>query len=81
LQQTETSKSFSHQIGLRFDLSFSITAKRYWCKKYGPQARLLLPTPLQQSFSNKQIVCVEYDSLTEEQEREIFQVCFHGTNV
>jgi hypothetical protein len=31
--------------------------------------------PLQQAFANKQIVCVEYDSLTEEQEREIFQVC------
>ncbi|KAI9507223.1 hypothetical protein F5148DRAFT_144121 [Russula earlei] len=50
-----------------------ITAKRYWCKKYGTAARLLLPPPLQQSFSNKQIVCVEYDSLTDEQEREIFQ--------
>ena len=56
-------------------MPFSITSKRYWCKKYGANARLLLPTPLQQAFANKQIVCVEYDSLTEEQEREIFQVC------
>jgi hypothetical protein len=39
---------------------------------------VLLPTPLQQAFANKQIVCVEYDSLSQEQEREIFQVCPHG---
>ncbi|KAH9961871.1 hypothetical protein BJV74DRAFT_984118 [Russula compacta] len=51
----------------------SITAKRYWSKNLGTNARLLLPTPLQQAFANKQIVCVEYDSLTDEQEREIFQ--------
>jgi hypothetical protein len=38
---------------------------------------VILPTPLQQAFANKQIVCVEYDSLTHEQEREIFQVCPH----
>ncbi|KAI0296749.1 hypothetical protein B0F90DRAFT_1811280 [Multifurca ochricompacta] len=50
-----------------------ITAKRYWCKKQGANARTLLPKTLQQSFANKQIVCVEYDSLTDEQEREIFQ--------
>jgi hypothetical protein len=57
------------------DHAFSVSAKRYWCKKYGANTRLILPTPLQQAFANKQIVCVEYDSLAEEQEREIFQVC------
>ncbi|KAN0114173.1 hypothetical protein V8E52_006971 [Russula decolorans] len=51
----------------------NISAKRYWCKKCGTNLRILLPTPLQQAFANKQIVCVEYDSLSEEQEREIFQ--------
>ncbi|KAH9979380.1 hypothetical protein BGW80DRAFT_595558 [Lactifluus volemus] len=50
-----------------------ITGKRYWCKKQGANSRALLPKALQQAFANKQIVCVEYDSLTDEQEREIFQ--------
>jgi hypothetical protein len=54
----------------------SITAKRYWWKKqHGANAKALLPKTLQQAFANKQIVCVEYDGLTSEQEREIFQVC------
>ncbi|KAH8981423.1 hypothetical protein EDB92DRAFT_2102872 [Lactarius akahatsu] len=52
-----------------------ITAKRYWWKKHGANAKALLPKTLQQAFANKQIVCVEYDGLTSEQEREIFQVC------
>ncbi|KAH9059637.1 hypothetical protein EDB87DRAFT_751505 [Lactarius vividus] len=50
-----------------------ITAKRYWWKKHGANAKALLPKTLQQAFANKQIVCVEYDGLTSEQEREIFQ--------
>ncbi|KAH8981110.1 hypothetical protein EDB86DRAFT_3107326 [Lactarius hatsudake] len=69
----ETSKhlSFSNYSELRF--MCSITAKRYWWKKHGANAKALLPKTLQQAFANKQIVCVEYDGLTSEQEREIFQ--------
>ncbi len=74
--QIETSKYFTLKLGLGVDRLFSVSAKRYWCKKFGAN-RLLLPTPLQQAFANKQIVCVEYDSLNDEQEREIFQVCPH----
>lgn len=66
---------FQPQIGSCVNHAFSISAKRYWCKKHGANPRIILPTPLQQAFANKQIVCVEYDSLSEEQEREIFQVC------
>ena len=29
---------------------------------------------MQQIFINKQVTCIEYDSLTNDQEREIFQV-------
>lgn len=34
----------------------------------------MLSRQLIQAFANKQIVCVEYDDLTDDQEREIFQV-------
>ncbi|KAH9946705.1 hypothetical protein B0H21DRAFT_857876, partial [Amylocystis lapponica] len=50
-----------------------ITSKRYWYKD-GPGAkRTLLPKQYMQAFANKQITCVEYDNLNDDQEREIFQ--------
>ncbi|TFY64727.1 hypothetical protein EVG20_g5850 [Dentipellis fragilis] len=49
------------------------TGKKYWYKHAGPGRRALLPKHLLQTFANKQIVCVEYDDLTDDQEREIFQ--------
>jgi D-hexose-6-phosphate mutarotase len=81
LKQTETSKFFPHQIRLRFDLSFSLTAECYWYKKSELHAGPLLSKRLQRYFQYKLIQCVEYDNLNEEQEREIFQVCFHDTIV
>jgi hypothetical protein len=46
-----------------------------WYKQTaGSTKRKLLPKALKQAFANKQIVCVEYDYLTGDQEREIFQV-------
>jgi hypothetical protein len=77
--QIETSEYFHPQVDSYFDRTFSVTSRRYWYKKCGANARILLPLPLQQAFANKQIVCVEYDSLGEEQEREIFQVCRNST--
>lgn len=54
-------------------VAFSISNKRYWYKD-GPGAkRTMLPKQYMQAFANKQITCVEYDCLTDDQEREIFQ--------
>ncbi|KAF7791991.1 hypothetical protein EIP86_003018 [Pleurotus ostreatoroseus] len=45
--------------------------KKYW---YLQQAKkTLLPESYRRQFSAKQIVCVEYEELTDDQEREIFQ--------
>jgi predicted phage tail protein len=37
--------------------------------------RRLLPDEYRKTFANKQIVCVEYQDITDADEREIFQVC------
>ncbi|OSX63079.1 hypothetical protein POSPLADRAFT_1087352, partial [Postia placenta MAD-698-R-SB12] len=50
----------------------SVTNKRYWYQE-GTAKRILLPKQYKQAFANKQITCVEYDCLTDDQEREIFQ--------
>ncbi|TBU56099.1 hypothetical protein BD310DRAFT_932136 [Dichomitus squalens] len=47
--------------------------KKYWYKKIDNESRALISKPLRQTFANKQITCIEYDGLTEDQEREIFQ--------
>ncbi|KAI0808252.1 hypothetical protein C8Q74DRAFT_1188435, partial [Fomes fomentarius] len=49
------------------------TSKKYWSRPAAGEKRLLLPKPLLQTFSNKQITCIEYDALEDDQEREIFQ--------
>ena len=38
------------------------------------RARRLLPEEYRKTFANKQIVCVEYQDITDADEREIFQV-------
>ena len=38
------------------------------------RARRLLPDEYRKTFANKQIVCVEYQDITDADEREIFQV-------
>ncbi|KIP05072.1 hypothetical protein PHLGIDRAFT_169058 [Phlebiopsis gigantea 11061_1 CR5-6] len=52
----------------------SQTGKKYWYKSTAGGKRPVLSQRLVQSFLMAQIVCVEYDDITEEQEREIFQV-------
>ncbi|KAI0739698.1 hypothetical protein C8Q80DRAFT_1111809, partial [Daedaleopsis nitida] len=47
--------------------------KKYWAKPALGENRLILPKPLMQAFANKQITCIEYEGLTDDQEREIFQ--------
>ncbi|KAH7910427.1 hypothetical protein BJ138DRAFT_1008858 [Hygrophoropsis aurantiaca] len=50
------------------------TNEKLWFKAGAPkQRRKLLPKNLMTQFANKQVVCVEYHDLNEDQEREIFQ--------
>ena len=52
------------------------TSVKYWYKsnKDKKEAGKLLPPQYCNQFANKQIVCVEYDGLNDDAEREIFQV-------
>ncbi|KAH9850421.1 hypothetical protein C2E23DRAFT_835051 [Lenzites betulinus] len=50
-----------------------VTGKKYYFRNRGHESRPLLSKQLLQSFANKQIVCVEYEEITDDQEREIFQ--------
>ncbi|KAI0667568.1 hypothetical protein C8Q78DRAFT_1105555 [Trametes maxima] len=49
------------------------TNKKYYYRPFDDEKRAVLPKPLHLAFANKQIVCVEYEDLTDDQEREIFQ--------
>ena len=40
----------------------------------GKTARKLLPEKYRSMFENKMIVCIEYEGLSDDQEREMFQV-------
>ncbi|EIN04183.1 hypothetical protein PUNSTDRAFT_116641 [Punctularia strigosozonata HHB-11173 SS5] len=50
-----------------------LTGTKRWYKQIGRTKRMLLPKQYITKFANKQIVCVEYDGLDGDQEREIFQ--------
>ena len=50
------------------------TNQKLWYKGVRGATRKLLPQNYITLFANKQIVCVEYENLTEDQEREMFQV-------
>ncbi len=65
-------RSIAHRVELT--LSYSVTNKKYWYKPAAGETRLILPKPLMQAFANKQITCIEYDGLSDDEEREIFQV-------
>ncbi|KAL4071943.1 hypothetical protein J3A83DRAFT_4093033 [Scleroderma citrinum] len=50
------------------------TNEKFWYKASASNPRRkILPQPLRNIFANKQVVCVEYSDLTDDQEREIFQ--------
>ncbi|KAI6001912.1 hypothetical protein EDD15DRAFT_2472675 [Pisolithus albus] len=50
------------------------TNEKLWYKSSAQNPkRKLLPAHLKTLFANKQVVCVEYNDLTDDQEREIFQ--------
>ncbi|KAI5981513.1 hypothetical protein EDC04DRAFT_3022073 [Pisolithus marmoratus] len=53
---------------------FVFTNEKLWYKSSAQNPkRKLLPVHLRTLFANKQVVCVEYSDLTDDQEREIFQ--------
>ncbi|EPS97902.1 hypothetical protein FOMPIDRAFT_1127576, partial [Fomitopsis schrenkii] len=56
-------------------ISYRKTNTRYWySQNMGRGAkRKVLPRQYQQVFANKQITCVEYETISDDQEREIFQ--------
>ncbi|KAL6301935.1 hypothetical protein BKA93DRAFT_443788 [Sparassis latifolia] len=51
----------------------AFTNERFMFKETGKMKGKLLPERYRKIFCNKQIVCVEYQDLTEDDEREIFQ--------
>lgn len=60
---------------------YSITGQKYWFKindettiQGRRRPKQLLPSKYRRVFTNKQIVCVEYQDLTPSAERDIFQV-------
>ncbi|KAI0075031.1 hypothetical protein K474DRAFT_1600557, partial [Panus rudis PR-1116 ss-1] len=54
------------------------TNQRFYYKQDGSGKKPLLPRQYMQAFANKQIVCVEYEALSDDQEREIFQRVQNG---
>jgi hypothetical protein len=56
----------------------SLSGEKFWYKDVqtgkGSRARRLLPEEYRKTFANKQVVCVEYQDITDADEREIFQV-------
>jgi hypothetical protein len=48
--------------------------RKYWYKQKAGKTGKQLPTKYQRMFSNKQIVCIEYMEITQDDEREIFRV-------
>lgn len=76
----------SHQLKTRESYSivdFSVicpdllrfTNQKFWYKQMkGKTARRLLLEKYRNLFENKTIVCIEYEGLNEDQEREMFQV-------
>lgn len=53
----------------------SLKGNRSWFINPKGSKRRLISPQWQSKFKQTQIACVEYDDITEEQQREIFQVC------
>ena len=52
-----------------------VTSAKYWYKKLGGKRQgSSLSEKYKRLFANKQIVCIEYEELSEQNEREIFRV-------
>lgn len=56
---------------------FRFTNEKLWYKDIGSgkgPKKKILPEKYRRLFANKQIVCIEYQDITDDDEREIFQV-------
>lgn len=53
---------------------YSVTGQKFWYKPQKTAGRKVLPDALRKNFANTQIVVVEYDNITDDQQREMFQV-------
>jgi hypothetical protein len=52
----------------------SESKKKYWYKQKAGKPGKQLPPKYKRMFANKQIVCIEYMEISEDDEREIFRV-------
>jgi len=59
---------------LKCDFSRTTNRKSYFTNPPESKKRKLITSQMQANFKNKQLACVEYDDLTPELERDIFQV-------
>ncbi len=55
-------------------MDHSESKRKYWYKQKAGKPGKQLPSKYKRMFSNKQVVCIEYMGLTEDDEREIFRV-------
>jgi hypothetical protein len=55
----------------------SESKKKYWYKQKTGKPGKQLPAKYKRMFANKQIVCIEYMEISEDDEREIFRVGFN----
>lgn len=54
----------------------SESKRKYWYKQKAGKPGKQLPPKYKRMFANKQIVCIEYMEISEDDEREIFRVRF-----
>ena len=55
-------------------MPYSDSKKKYWYKQKSGKPGKQLPAKYKRMFANKQIVCIEYMEISEDDEREIFRV-------
>ncbi|KAI0031026.1 hypothetical protein K488DRAFT_87231 [Vararia minispora EC-137] len=61
------------QTAIREPLASDSPRDKYWYKKRVQGTGYILPVKYQKLFANKQVVCIEYHGLTDDDEREIFR--------
>ncbi|KAI3607083.1 hypothetical protein WG66_008011 [Moniliophthora roreri] len=75
VRQRHVGGSFLIQLGVPLT-NYRRTKERVWFKnnpQFGPARKKILPEGVKDTFMKKQIVCVEFEGLTFDQERDIFQ--------
>jgi hypothetical protein len=68
---------FNFRLPVIYPHLLRYTNQKLWYKQMkGKTARKMLPEKYRTMFENKMIVCIEYEGLSDDQEREMFQVFF-----